>query len=107
MKVTGVEWEASVSSSFSYQTSLTVSLTWNSHPSFLLLQSIVAMWPFLPPMSKYLQEDQYTRPEGFAYCIAVWACVCACVCSLPPMSGVVDAIWTKGVQFQTEELQQG
>lgn len=81
MKVTGVEWEASVSSSFSYQTSLTVSLTWNSHPSFLLLQSIVAMWPFLPPMSKYLQEDRsihQTRGVCILYC-CMGMCVCMCM----------------------------
>ena len=52
-----------------YCTSLTVSLTWNSQPRFLVLQSMVAMCPSLPPINRCLQRTEVRVVE---YCCSHW-----------------------------------
>lgn len=59
-----------------YLTSRTVSCTWNSQPSLLFSQSIVARWPFFPPIRRNLKafkpcNDQKSSLE-FVLALREW-----------------------------------
>ena len=53
-----------------YLTSRTVSCTWNSQPSLLFSQSIVARWPFFPPIRRNLKVQE--KNIHFRQLISKW-----------------------------------
>lgn len=69
-------------------TSLTVSWTWNSQPSFLVDQSNVERWPLRPPINRNLWavDSHSWVGQGAGHTLYT-----------PSVSGVVDRIGSKGV----------
>lgn len=76
-------------------TSLTVSLTWNSQPRVLLLQSMVATCPSFPPINRCLKRQSQVSAAALTDGLALFQ---------PAVSRVVDAVRSKCIQLQVEEL---